>query len=91
MSENINPELIRKCEIIEKNDVHKVQFIAIGDKHQIIKEDNGEMTIIKLPEQGKEYRYKSPVSVEYALQILSEGHYENHENIAQQIRSHLSL
>lgn len=91
MIDDIDPKLIRKCEVMDQNGSQKIQFIAIGDRHKIMREDNGEINIIKLPEQGKEYRYKHPVSIDQALTILDGGHYETHAHIAQQIRSHLSL
>ncbi len=88
---DFDPSRIRKCELIEKNNKDMIQFIAIGDRHKMMKTNSGEIEIIKLPEHGKEYRYGEPVSIEKALSILDEGIFQNHKHMAQQIRVHLNV
>ena len=87
---DIDPKRIRKCELIIHNNEDYIQFIAIGDRHKMMKMEDGEIVIIKLPEQGKDYRYGDPVPLEDGLKLLDLGHFSTHKQIAQQIRAHLA-
>lgn len=87
---DIDPKRIRKCELIIHNNEDYIQFIAIGDRHKMMKMEDGQIEIIKLPEQGKDYRYGDPVPLDNALQILDLGLFSTHRQIAQQIRNHLA-
>jgi len=90
MKETFDPSRIRKCEVVEKDGESFVQFIAIGDKHQMMKMDDGSVQIIKLPEQGKDYRYKDPFPLQEALEILQQGHHETHAYMADQIKQRMT-
>lgn len=87
---DLDPSRIRKCELFEQNSYDMVQFIAISDKHKMIRNDDGEITVTLLPEQGNEYRYGDPVRADIAIQILEQNTHESHQNIAQQIKDYLS-
>jgi len=80
---------IRKCELVMVDDQQMIQFIATGDRHKLIKTDDGSLEVIKLPEQGKDYRYGDPYNIDDALSILEQKSHENHESLAQRLRQHL--
>jgi len=67
-----------------------IQFIAIGDRHKLMKTDDGALEVIKLPEQGKEYRYHDPFPIDDGLAILFKSTDIGHKTMAQQIKNHLS-
>jgi len=90
MKSDINPIHIRKCEFITVNDVHMIQFIATGDRHQMIKEDDGTITMVKMPEQGKDYRYGDPFMPMVALDILNHNAHPSHESMAQKLRARMN-
>lgn len=84
--DQINPSLIRNYHFVRTADNQlKVQFIGIGDKHRMIKQDSGQILIIKEKEKGKPFRFGAPFSVEEAVKLLEEGHYTTHHMIAKHI------
>ena len=85
---NVDVMRIRKCELIKIDGVDMIQFIAIGDRHKMMKMNDGTIEIITLPEQGLDYNYGKPVDVEQAIQILNTGTH-NQRYIASQIKNHL--
>ena len=87
---NFDPTRIRKCELVSIDNQQMIQFIATGDRHKLIKMDDGSLEVIKLTEQGKEYRYGDPYAVADALSILLESTLTGHKTMAQQIQYHLS-
>lgn len=87
----LNPTLIRNYHFTRLHDsVLKVQFVGIGDKHRMMKEDDGSIVIIKEPEKGKPYRYGDPYDIDDAIQLLKEGHFITHKDIAQHIQNNAS-
>ena len=81
-----NPALIRNYHFVKQaNNSVKVQFIAIGDRHKMMKQDNGEILIIKQKECGKPYRYGAPFSVQDAVDILNQKTFSTHSEIAKHI------
>ena len=85
-----DPKRIRKCELVTGGDKPLVQFIATGDKHKMIRNDDGKIEVIKLPEQGRDYRYGDPYELNDAVSLLEEGHYEGHLHIAEQLKNYLA-
>lgn len=82
-----DPSLIRNYHFIKNDDgVVLVQFVAIGDKHRMMKQDDGSMVVIKEAEKGKPYRYGQPCSVQDALEFLNQKSYPTHADIAQHIQ-----
>lgn len=81
-----NPARITDCDFITENGETKVQFIAIGDKHKMIRQDDGSIEIIKLPGQGRPYKYGSPFGLENALNLLIPKQNPDHARIAEKIR-----
>ena len=73
-----DPTRIRKYDIIDGD----VQFIAIGDRHQMIKHDDGSIEVQRLPEQGKDYSYFDPFPMDEAIKILRQGAHESHHKMA---------
>jgi hypothetical protein len=90
MYNDFNPSLIRKCELIKKDGKDYLQFIGIGDRHKMMKMEDGSITIIKLPEQGKDYNYGDAIPLEDALKILEQGAHSSHFQLARQIRHYLA-
>ena len=90
MMNDFDPARIRKCELVTVNDVHMVQFIAIGDRHQMMKQDDGSVAMIKMPEQGKEYRYGDPFMPMEAFDILNHNAHPSHEDMANQLRARMN-
>ena len=89
---DFDPTRIRKCQLFTLDDgTQMVQFIATGDKHQMMKQDDGSIQMVKLPEQGKDYKYHDPKPLNDALSILDEGTFLTHQDIANQIRGDLDL
>ena len=81
-----DPSLIRNYHFTNNdNGELLVQFIAIGDKHRMMKQDDGTMVIIKEAEKGKPYRYGEPCSVQQALTFLNQKTYPTHNDIAKHI------
>jgi hypothetical protein len=87
---DIDLKRIRKCELIQNGNMNLIQFIATGDRHKMMKNENGEIEIIKLYEQGRDYRYGDPLPVEDGLKLLDMGAFPTHKHIAMQIRSHIN-
>lgn len=85
-----DPTLIRNYYFIrtDAGDI-VIQFIAAGDRHRMIKQDNGKICIITQREQGKPYRYGPPLPVEEAIAILMCKSYPTHEHIAHHIREQI--
>lgn len=86
---DIDPKRVRKCELIQDKNQAFIQFIAIGDRHKMMKTQNDEIQIIKLPEHGKDYKYGDPIPLEEGLKLLDLGAYPTHKQIALQIRNHV--
>lgn len=85
----INFALIRNYHFMRTKDGEtKVQFVAIGDKHRMMKRDDGSVAMIKEAEKGKPYRYGTPYSLNEALEILDQGNFRTHKDIAAHIRDH---
>ena len=83
----INFALIRNYHFIRTKDGEvKVQFVAIGDKHRMMKRDDGSVAMIKEAERGKPYRYGTPYNINDALNILDQAHFRTHPDIAAHIR-----
>jgi hypothetical protein len=83
----IDPALIRNYHFVRtKEGEIKVQFVGIGDKHRMMKQDDGSVIVVKQSEQGKPYRYGPPQTIEDALSYLSKGAYNTHQDIADHIR-----
>jgi|GEM_PF-1986441 len=80
---------IRKCELVTVDDQQMIQFIATGDRHKLMRMDDGSLEVVKLPEQGKDYRYGDPYTIDEALSILGEKSHENHESLAQKLSQYL--
>ena len=87
---DFDPSKIRKCELITVNGTHMVQFIATGDKHQMMKQDDVSIQMIKLPEQGKDYRYGDPVMPMEAFDILNHDAHPSHASISKQLRDRMN-
>lgn len=85
-----DPKRIRKCELVTEGDTHMVQFIATGDKHKMIRNDNGQIEIIKLPGEGRDYKYGEPYNINNAISLLEEGHYSGHAHMAEQLKNYIS-
>lgn len=81
---------IHKCELVTIDGKVMTQFIARGDRHKMMKHEDGSIDIIKLYEQGKEYKYKDLVTIEEALVVLEKSRNINHKTIARQIRHYLA-
>lgn len=90
MQQQIDTKKIRKCELVTMNNIEMIQFIATGDRHKMMKHDDGSIEIIKLIEQGKDYRYGDPYPLDIAIAILIESSQIGHKTLAQQIKNHLS-
>jgi hypothetical protein len=89
---DFDPIRIRKCQLLTSDDgIQMIQFIATGDKHQMMKQDDGSIQMVKLAEQGKDYKYHDPKSLNDALYILDKGTFPTHQDIANQIRGDLNL
>ena len=84
-----DPKRIRKCEIVVIDGQNMIQFVATGDRHKMMKKDDGSIEIVKLFEQGNDYSYGSPYTIEEALAILDGDHYQTHRVIANKIRAHI--
>lgn len=84
-----DPSRIRKCELVMNDNQQMIQFIAVGDRHKLMKIDDGSLEIIKLPEQGQDYRYADPFPIEDGLSILLQSPHLGHKTMAQQIRTHM--
>jgi hypothetical protein len=78
---------IRKCQLLNIDGKNMIQFIAVGDKHQMMKHDDGSIEMIKLKEQGKDYKYHDPKPLDEALSILDKGDFPTHQEIANHIRA----
>lgn len=85
-----DPSRIRKCEIITINNKQMIQFIGLGDRHKMMKNEDGSIEVIKLPEQGNEYRYGAPYTIEDGISILMETNKKEHQTLAEQIKKHIS-
>ena len=81
-----DPSLIRNYHFVKNNDGHTfVQFVAIGDKHRMMKQDDETMVIIKESGKGKPYRYGEPYTIKQALEFLGQKSYPTHADIAKHI------
>lgn len=86
-----DPASIRNYHFVKNGDgMVCVQFIAIGDRHRMMKDDDGSIKIIREPEQGKPYRLGMPLDIESALSVLAEKTYPTHEEIAKHITKNIN-
>jgi len=80
-----DPTRIRQCELVQKNNKTYIQFLAIGDKHRMLREDDGSIAVEVLQEAGKPYPYGQPYLINDAITILKQEHYPTHGKIAAEI------
>lgn len=78
VTETIDPMRIRDFQIVDIDGEDKIQFMAIGDKHKMIRQDDGRIVFTKLPEQGHPYKYGAPLSKEDALALLTSPQSNRH-------------
>jgi len=90
MIDNFDPSRIRRYYLQDLDNDQMVQFTAIGDRHSMIKQDDGSMVIEKLVEKGKEYKYGPPLSLNQALDILMKNTHPSHLAMAGDLQKQTS-
>lgn len=86
MKASFDPSRIRRYYIQDQDGQKLVQFTAVGDKHRMIKQDDGSIIVEKLIEEGKEYNYGDPMPMDKALDILMENTHPSHLALAGNIQ-----
>lgn len=88
--DSLNPAIIRNYYFIRtKNGDIRVQFVGVGDRHRMIKQDSGTIRFVREREQGKAYRYGKPLPVDDAVAILMRKSYPTHAQIAAHIQKQI--
>jgi hypothetical protein len=54
-----------------------------------MRNDDGSIEMVKLPEQGNPFKYHDPLPLNDGLAILDAGHFPTHTKIATDIRNDL--
>jgi hypothetical protein len=83
----INPSLIRNYQFINDASNTLIQFIAFGAKNKMIKQDDGSMVIVREEGQGKPYKCGDPLTINMALEILSQNSHPSHNDMATHIQT----
>jgi len=89
--DELDPIRIRDFALITENDTQMVQFIALGDKHKMFRDPNGDMAIETLHEQGRPYNYKKPFSIDHAINILSQSNHDSHSDILKRLQEKVDV
>jgi hypothetical protein len=83
-----DPSRIRKCKLINDEGIMMIQFIGIADRHKMICGNDGELRVETLHEEGLDYNYDDPCSLDEAIDILKQNTYHNHADMIRLIEFH---